>query len=100
MEPTCIHGDLHIGQFHYYFDDINNERIFKIRRHKKIIAPFTWDLKRLATNLVLIAYHQGFSDTEIIEILHVFIRQYIKCVITTTTTTTTDKMILCKKKFY
>ncbi|CAF3526692.1 unnamed protein product [Rotaria sordida] len=97
MEPTCIHGDLHIGQFHYYFDDINNERIFKIRRHKKIIAPFTWDLKRLATNLVLIAYHQGFSDTEIIEILHVFIRQYIKCVTTTTTTTTTDKMILCKK---
>ncbi|CAF3570678.1 unnamed protein product [Rotaria socialis] len=76
-EPTYIHGDLHIGQFHYYFDDTTNERIFQIRQHTKKIAPFTWDLKRLATNLVLIGYYQGFSDIEIIEILKAFIQQYI-----------------------
>ncbi|CAF3349335.1 unnamed protein product [Rotaria sp. Silwood2] len=92
MEPTCIHGDLHIGQFQYYFDDVNNERVLRMIHHKKIIAPFTWDLKRLATNLVLVAYYQGFSDTEIIEILHVFIRQYIKNV-----TTRTGKINLCRK---
>ncbi|CAF4810386.1 unnamed protein product, partial [Rotaria magnacalcarata] len=63
-EPTYIHGDLHIGQFHYYFDDTTNERIFQIRQHTKKIAPFTWDLKRLATDLVLIGYYQGFSDIE------------------------------------
>ncbi|CAF4125718.1 unnamed protein product, partial [Rotaria sp. Silwood2] len=92
MEPTCIHGDLHIGQFQYYFDDVKHERVLKIRRHKKIIAPFTWDLKRLATNLVLVAYYQGFSDVEIIEILHVFIRQYIKNV-----TIRIDKINLCRQ---
>ncbi|CAF4203418.1 unnamed protein product [Rotaria magnacalcarata] len=76
-EPTYIHGDLHIGQFHYYFDDTTNERIFQIRQHTKKIAPFTWDLKRLATDLVLIGYYQGFSDIEMIEILKAFIQQYI-----------------------
>ncbi|CAF4813409.1 unnamed protein product, partial [Rotaria sp. Silwood2] len=56
------------------------------------IAPFTWDLKRLATDLALVAYCEGFSDIEIIEILRVFIRQYVKNV-----TTRTNKINLCKQ---
>jgi hypothetical protein len=81
-EPVCIHGDLHTGQFHYHCSDVNNERIFHLRQHKKKIAPFTWDLKRLATNLALIAYCHGFSDTEMKEILRAFTQQYIKSVTT------------------
>jgi salicylate hydroxylase len=85
-DPICIHGDLHMGQFHYHYDEMCNERIFYLRQHKKVIAPFTWDLKRLATNLALIAYCHGFSDIEMQEILQAFTRQYIKSV------TTTDKI--------
>ncbi|CAF1151324.1 unnamed protein product [Rotaria sordida] len=80
-DPTLIHGDLHIGQFHYYLDDISGERVFSVRQHKKKLAPFTWDLKRLAANLALIAYRQCFSDNEISEILEVFAQQYIRSVL-------------------
>ena len=73
-----IHGNLHIGQFQYYFNDVNNERIFHIQQNKKLLAPFTRDLKRLATNLALIAYCKGFNSIEMIEILEAFTRQYIK----------------------
>ena len=79
-EPSCIHGDLHIGQFHYHVNDINQQQIFHIRHHGKVIAPFTWDLKRLATNLALIGYCHGFSDIEITEVLQAFTRQYIRSI--------------------
>ena len=79
-EATVIHGDLHIGQFRFYLDDFTGERIFSLRRHQRVVAPFTWDLKRLATNLALIAYQHGFSDVEMMEILHAFTRQYIQTV--------------------
>ena len=79
-EPTIIHGNLHISQFHYYWDDFCHEQIFILRKHRRIVAPFTWDLKRLATNLALIAYQHGFSDVEMIEVLHAFVRQYIRSV--------------------
>ena len=79
-EATVIHGDLHIGQFHYYLHDFTGERVFSLRRHQRIVAPFTWDLKRLATNLALIGYQHCFSDVEIVEILHAFTRQYIQSV--------------------
>ncbi|CAF0915572.1 unnamed protein product [Rotaria sordida] len=80
-DPTLIHGDLHIGQFHYYLNDISGEPVFSVRQHKKKLAPFTWDLKRLAANLALIAYCQCFSDNEISEILEVFAQQYIRSVL-------------------
>jgi salicylate hydroxylase len=76
-----IHGNLHIGQFQYYFDDVTDERIFHIQNKKKVLAPFTRDLKRLATNLALIAYCKGFNSIEMIEILEAFTRQYIKSVL-------------------
>ncbi|CAF1582714.1 unnamed protein product [Rotaria magnacalcarata] len=80
------HGDLHVGQFRYHLSDVSHERVFKVQRYTKTTAPFTWDLKRLATNLALIAYYHGFSDTEIIEILEMFTQQYIK------------KVLSCNKK--
>jgi hypothetical protein len=81
VEPTFIHGNLHVGQFDYYDDEVSSERFFNLRHYKKIVAPFTWDLKRLAASLALIAYCQGFSDVEIGEILNGFTQQYIDSVL-------------------
>ena len=83
-EPTVIHGDLHIAQFHYYLDDTHHEHVYTLRKHKRVIAPFTWDLKRFSTHLALIAFQHGFSDQEIMEVLHTFIRRYIDNVMATT----------------
>ena len=99
-EPTVIHGDLHISQFHYYVDDLTHEHVFSLRKHKRVIAPFTWDLKRCATSLALIAYQHGFSDTEMAEILQAFTQQYIKSVTKSTTISaqTPVQKIQLKKK--
>lgn len=78
---TYIHGDLHVGQFRYYIDDLNSQQIFSVGKHKKMIGAFTTDLKRLGSNLALIAYNQCFSDIEIVEVLEAFTRQYIKSVL-------------------
>ncbi len=78
---TFIHGDLHVGQFPYHFSDVTDERVFKVQRYTRTEAPITQDLKRLAANLALIAYYQGFSDTEMMEVLEMFTRQYIKSVL-------------------
>ena len=79
-EPTVIHGNLHMNQFHYYWTISTMNAFLFLRKHRRIVAPFTWDLKRLATNLGLVAYQHGFSDTEMIEVLHAFVRQYIRSV--------------------
>jgi salicylate hydroxylase len=78
---TFIHGDLHMGQFYYYFSGITNKRVFKVQRYTRTAAPITQDLKRLAANLALIAYYQGFSDMEMMEVLEMFTQQYIRSVL-------------------
>jgi hypothetical protein len=78
---TFIHGNLHVGQFLYHLSDVSQEPVFKIQRYTKTAGPFTRDLKRLAANLALIAYWQGFSDIEMIEILEMFTQQYITSVL-------------------
>lgn len=79
-EPTIIHGDLHTGQFQYYIDEVSEQQVFIVRKYQRVVAPFTWDLKRLATNLALIAYQHGLNDVEITEILQTFLRQYIDAI--------------------
>jgi 2-polyprenyl-6-methoxyphenol hydroxylase-like FAD-dependent oxidoreductase len=78
---TFIHGDLHVGQFLYHASGVTDERVFKIRKYTRIAAPISHDLKRLAANLALIAYYQGFNDMEMMEVLEMFIQQYIKSVL-------------------
>ena len=78
---TFIHGDLHVGQFLYYFCDVGHERVFEVQKYTRKAAPITQDLKRLAVNIALIAYYQGFNDIEIMEVLEKFTRQYIKRVL-------------------
>ena len=78
ISPTFIHGNLHLGQFEYFDDDVTQERRFQIRTDATVIGFFTDDLRRLAANIALIAYCQGFNTNEMLEILHVFIRKYIQ----------------------
>lgn len=78
---TFIHGDLHVDQFLYYLSDISDEPVFQVQKYVGAAAPITKDLKRLAINLALIAYYQGFDDIEIMEVLKKFVRQYIRSVL-------------------
>lgn len=41
-------------------------------------GPFTWDVKRLAASLNILAYSKGFSDQEIEHILFVCAEEYLK----------------------
>jgi salicylate hydroxylase len=102
IDPTFIHNNLHVNQFQSYADGITDECVLKIRRHKKTLGPFSRDLKRLATNLALIAYFQGFNSIEMIEILNIFIQQYIKSVLSINNNfkrqNSIDNDQLCQKK--
>ena len=80
-QSTSIHGNLHTSQFICYFNDLTHEYIIKLKIFKKTFGSIMYDLKRLATNLALIAYCQGFNDVDMIEIIETFSRQYIQTIL-------------------
>ena len=78
---TPIHGDRHVDHFLYYISDVSDERVFQVQQYIGATASITKDLRRLAVNLALIAYYQGFDDIEMMEVLDKFIRQYIRSIL-------------------
>ncbi len=60
-----IQGDLHAANFGTYMNSLGN-LIFDVNDFDEAyIAPFTWDVKRLAASIYLLGYEKALSDADI-----------------------------------
>lgn len=71
-----IHGDLHAENFGTYMND-KGVLVFDVNDFDEAwVAPFTWDLKRLAASLALICYAKAISDEEIRKVIQTCMHSY------------------------
>jgi len=71
-----IHGDLHAENFGTYMNGAGI-LVFDINDFDEaFVAPFIWDLKRLAASLSLIGIKKALSDDEIRQIISELVRGY------------------------
>jgi uncharacterized protein (DUF2252 family) len=72
-----IQGDLHAENFGTYMNGAG-VLVFDVNDFDEAyVAPFTWDLKRLAASLALIGVSKAMSDAEIREMIATVARAYI-----------------------
>ncbi|GGK96464.1 DUF2252 domain-containing protein [Mangrovihabitans endophyticus] len=72
-----MHGDLHAENFGTYMN-ASGELVFNVNDFDEAyVGPFTWDLKRFAASLALIAYGKALSDDVITELVTKFGRAYL-----------------------
>jgi uncharacterized protein (DUF2252 family) len=73
-----IHGDLHAENFGTYMN-AEGVLVFDINDFDEAwVAPFTWDLKRLAASLTLIGYEKALSDGEIRQAIAHCVQSYVQ----------------------
>jgi uncharacterized protein (DUF2252 family) len=73
-----IHGDLHAENFGTYKNS-EGVLVFDVNDFDEAyVAPFTWDLKRLAASLHLIGYAKALSDDEIRQMIATMARSYVR----------------------
>ena len=72
-----IQGDLHAENFGTYMNS-QGIIVFDVNDFDEAyVAPFTWDLKRLAASLTLIGYEKAMSDDEIRQMIAMTVRSYV-----------------------
>jgi uncharacterized protein (DUF2252 family) len=72
-----IHGDLHAENFGTYMNS-SGQLVFNVNDFDEAyVGPFSWDLKRFAASVALIAYAKALSDTAITELVTTFARSYL-----------------------
>lgn len=77
-----VHGDLHAENFGTYMNSAG-VLVFDVNDFDEAyIAPFTWDIKRLATSLSLIGFSKALSDEEIELVLNKCLESYVDQVAT------------------
>lgn len=73
-----IQGDLHAENFGTYMNGAG-QFVFDVNDFDEAyVAPFTWDVKRFATSLVLIGFQKALSDAEIREFVSEGARSYAR----------------------
>lgn len=72
-----IQGDLHAANFGTYMNSAGR-LVFDVNDFDEAyVAPFTWDVKRLAASLALVAYLKAMSDEETQHLIAAFARGYV-----------------------
>lgn len=72
-----IHGDLHAENFGTYMNS-SGQLVFNVNDFDEAyVGPFTWDLKRFAASVALIAYAKALSDTVITDLVTRFATGYL-----------------------
>lgn len=73
-----IQGDLHAQNFGTYMD-AQGMLVFDVNDFdESFVAPYTWDLKRLAASLALIGYQKALSDEDIMQLIKTTVTAYVK----------------------
>ena len=73
-----IHGDLHAENFGTYMN-ASGHLVFNVNDFDEAyVGPFSWDLKRFAASVALIAYAKALSDDAITGLVTTFARSYVK----------------------
>lgn len=71
-----IQGDLHAANFGTYMNSLGN-LIFDVNDFDEAyIAPFTWDVKRLAASIYLLGYEKALSDETIVKAIQTMAENY------------------------
>ncbi|HET6531822.1 MAG TPA: DUF2252 domain-containing protein [Actinoplanes sp.] len=72
-----IHGDLHAENFGTYMNS-SGQLVFNVNDFDEAyVGPFSWDLKRFAASVALIAYAKALSDDVITGLVSTFARSYL-----------------------
>jgi uncharacterized protein (DUF2252 family) len=72
-----IQGDLHAENFGTYLDS-SGTLVFDVNDFDEAyLGCFTWDLKRLAASVALLAWSKAISDADIAALLGTYLRAYV-----------------------
>ncbi|HWM07019.1 MAG TPA: DUF2252 domain-containing protein, partial [Actinophytocola sp.] len=73
-----IQGDLHAENFGTYMD-ASGTLVFDVNDFDEAyLGSFTWDLKRLAASVALMAWSKAISDDDIAALVGTFLRSYVR----------------------
>jgi uncharacterized protein (DUF2252 family) len=73
-----IQGDLHAQNFGTYMDD-DGMFVFDVNDFDEAyLGHFTWDIKRLAASVALLAWTKAFSDEAIRRLIETYTRAYVE----------------------
>jgi uncharacterized protein (DUF2252 family) len=73
-----IQGDLHAENFGTYMDSAG-ALVFDVNDFDEAyLGSFTWDLKRLAASVALLAWTKAISDTDIEQLIEAYLRAYVR----------------------
>ncbi|KFU77275.1 Uncharacterized conserved protein, DUF2252 family [Amycolatopsis lurida] len=73
-----IQGDLHAENFGSYMDS-SGTLVFDVNDFDEAyLGCFTWDLKRLAASVALLAWSKAISDDDIQTLIGTYLRAYVK----------------------
>lgn len=73
-----IQGDLHAENFGTYMDS-SGTLVFDVNDFDEAyLGCFTWDLKRLAASVALMAWSKAISDDDITHLIGTFLRAYVR----------------------
>ncbi|WP_410660363.1 DUF2252 domain-containing protein [Amycolatopsis sp. lyj-112] len=73
-----IQGDLHAENFGSYMDS-SGTLVFDVNDFDEAyLGSFTWDLKRLAASVALLAWSKAISDDDIATLIETYLRAYVK----------------------
>jgi uncharacterized protein (DUF2252 family) len=73
-----IQGDLHAENFGTYMDG-SGTLVFDVNDFDEAyLGSFTWDLKRLAASVALMAWSKAISDDDIARLIETFLRSYVR----------------------
>ncbi|MGI8331814.1 DUF2252 domain-containing protein [Actinomadura scrupuli] len=71
-----IQGDLHAQNFGTYMDD-DGKFVFDVNDFDEAyVGHFTWDIKRLAASVALLAWAKALSDADIRRLIETYVRAY------------------------
>ena len=73
-----IEGDLHAENFGTYMDS-SGTLVFDVNDFDEAyLGCFTWDLKRLAASVALMAWSKAISDDDIAHLIGTYLRSYVR----------------------
>ncbi|HEX2132586.1 MAG TPA: DUF2252 domain-containing protein [Actinophytocola sp.] len=73
-----IQGDLHAENFGTYMDS-SGTLVFDVNDFDEAyLGCFTWDIKRLAASVALMAWSKAISDRDITALIATFVRAYVR----------------------
>jgi uncharacterized protein (DUF2252 family) len=73
-----IQGDLHAENFGTYMDS-SGTLVFDVNDFDEAyLGYFTWDLKRLAASVALVAWSKAISDDDIARLIGTYLRTYVR----------------------